>query len=40
MKMPEETTRYLAWKACHYLGTTGETEMAYQAKVYGSENAI
>ncbi|EWZ28849.1 acyl-CoA dehydrogenase/oxidase [Fusarium oxysporum Fo47] len=40
MKMREETTRYLTWKACHYLDTTGETEMAYQAKVYGSENAI
>ena len=40
MKMREETTRYLTWKACHYLDTTGETELAYQAKVYGSENAI
>ncbi|KAI1611403.1 acyl-CoA dehydrogenase domain-containing protein [Exophiala viscosa] len=40
MKMREETTRYLTWKACHYLETTGETELAYQAKVYGSENAI
>lgn len=40
MKMREETTRYLTWKACHYLDTTGEAELAYQAKVYGSENAI
>ncbi|OQU99859.1 Acyl-CoA dehydrogenase, middle domain-containing protein [Cladophialophora immunda] len=40
MKMREETTRYFTWKACHYLETTGEAEMAYQAKVWGSENAI
>ncbi|KAK7726047.1 hypothetical protein SLS57_003637 [Botryosphaeria dothidea] len=40
MKMRQETTRYLTWKACHYLETTGEAELAYQAKVYGSETAI
>ncbi|KAJ9635609.1 hypothetical protein H2204_005783 [Knufia peltigerae] len=40
MKMREETTRYLTWKACHYLETTGESELAYQAKVFGSENAV
>ncbi|KAF4471005.1 acyl- dehydrogenase domain-containing [Fusarium albosuccineum] len=40
MKMREETTRYLTWKACHYLDTAGEAELAYMAKVYGSENAI
>lgn len=40
MKMRLETTRYLTWKACHYLDTTGEAELAYQAKVYGSETAI
>ncbi|KAI5369165.1 putative acyl-CoA dehydrogenase/oxidase [Septoria linicola] len=40
MKMRLETTRYLTWKACHYLDTTGEAELAYQAKVYGSETAV
>ncbi|KAF2168121.1 hypothetical protein M409DRAFT_65652 [Zasmidium cellare ATCC 36951] len=40
MKMRMETTRYLTWKACHYLDITGEAELAYQAKVYGSETAI
>lgn len=35
-----ETTRYLTWKACDYLDKTGEAELAYQAKVYGSETAI
>ncbi|CAK1364870.1 Nitroalkane oxidase [Cercospora beticola] len=40
MKMRLETTRYLTWKACDYLDKTGEAELAYQAKVYGSETAI
>ena len=40
MKLREETTRYSTWKACHYLDTFRETEMACQAKVYGSVNPI
>lgn len=40
MKARQETTRYLTWKACHYLDTAGEAELAYVAKVYGSEAAV
>jgi alkylation response protein AidB-like acyl-CoA dehydrogenase len=42
LKMRMEASRYLAWKACHYLDTTGGEglEMAVIAKVYCSELAV
>jgi alkylation response protein AidB-like acyl-CoA dehydrogenase len=42
LKMRIEASRYLAWKACHYLDTTGGEglEMAVIAKVYCSELAV
>jgi alkylation response protein AidB-like acyl-CoA dehydrogenase len=42
LKMRIEASRYLAWKACHYLDTTdGEgLEMAVIAKVYCSELSV
>lgn len=40
MKGREEIIWYLTWESCHYLETTGESELAYQAKVFGYENAV
>jgi alkylation response protein AidB-like acyl-CoA dehydrogenase len=42
LKMRIEASRYLAWKACHYLDATGGEglEMAVIAKVYCSELAV
>jgi alkylation response protein AidB-like acyl-CoA dehydrogenase len=35
-----ETSRYLCWKALYNLETTGDKELAYMAKIYGSESAV
>jgi nitroalkane oxidase len=35
-----ETSRYLCWKALHNLETKGDPELAYMAKIYGSECAV
>jgi len=35
-----EAARYLTWKACHSLETTGNQELAIETKVYCSELAV
>jgi alkylation response protein AidB-like acyl-CoA dehydrogenase len=40
IKMRMETSRYLCWKALHNIETRGDGELAYMAKIYGSECAV
>ena len=40
VKMRIEAARYLTWKACHSLETTGDQELAIETKVYCSELAV
>ena len=40
VKMRIEAARYLTWKACHSLETTGDQELAIETKVYCSEIAV
>ena len=40
VKMRIEASRYLTWKACHSLETTGDQELAIETKVYCSEIAV
>ena len=42
IKMRIEACRYLTWKACHYLDTTGREgdELAVMTKVYASEQCV
>ena len=35
-----ETSRYLCWKALQNLEKKGDPELAYMAKIYGSECAV
>jgi nitroalkane oxidase len=40
IKTRMETSRYLCWKALYNLETRGDGELAYMAKIYGSECAV